>query len=893
MSLSWYEIRNNAMAFSKKWQDATNEAAEAQLFLNDFFAVFGVDLKRVATFERKVPALQSRNGYIDLLWKGVILVEMKSKGKSLDRAYAQATDYAFHLEDEELPEYIMVCNFEFIRVYHQISGGVWTFPTAQLHKNVKLLPSLAGYKFNSDMPSNREVDVKAAEKMAKLHDILKSHGYEGHQLELYLVRLLFCMFADDTGIFEKNIFFDYISASKADGSDLSARIAWLFEVLDTPPEQLVKQTMLPDELKCFPYINGSLFSEKISFAVYDQKMRKILLECCSLDWGYISPAIFGAMFQGVMNPQERRELGAHYTSEENIMKVIKPLFLDELREEFERVKGNSRQLELFHDKLSRLKFLDPACGCGNFLIITYKEVRLLELEVLKMLYDNLSQLQMIEIKINCKVNVDQFFGIEYEEFPCQIARVGMWLMDHQMNMRVAEHFGTYFARLPLKQAAAIVNGNALRIDWESVVPKHELSFILGNPPFVGFTYMSDEQKEDMKLFTKAKNLDYVCAWYLKAASFIKGTNIQVAFVSTNSITQGEPVSVLWEPMLNDFGIHINYAYRTFVWNNEAKGKAAVHCVIIGFSQFKNSKPKQIFEINQIIIASNINPYLVNAPDILVESTSTPICDVPKIMLGNKPSDGGHLILTEEEKNEILNKEPAASSYIKKYISAEEFINGTHRYCLWLKDADPSWKKCPDVLQRVNKVREMRLASSAAPTREKAETPQLFFFISQPETDYLLIPSTTSEKRLYIPIGMVNKDVIASNASVIVANATLYHFGILTSNVHMAWMRTVAGRLKSDYRYSGSIVYNTFPWPTPTEEQKTAIEVAAQNVLDVRENYQGWSFADLYNTPMEEPLRIAHKSLDKAVWVAYGAKWKSETECVADLMERYSRLVAQM
>jgi len=897
MALSWNDITARALSFSRKWKDITAETAESQSFLNDFFNIFGVDRKRVATFETKVPMGKYRNGYIDLLWKGVILIEMKSIGKSLDKAYNQAKDYAFHLEDEDLPEYIMVCDFRNIRLYRNTTGQVWNFKTAQLHKNVKLFSDMAGYKTSTEMPTDDEkVDVKAAEKMAKLHDILKSHGYVGHQLEVYLVRLLFCMFADDTGIFEKNIFFEYISNSK-DGSDLSSRIARLFEVLDTPPEQRAKQTMLSEELKRFAYINGKLFVEILPFADFDQKMRKILLDCCSLNWGYISPAIFGAMFQGVMNLEERRELGAHYTSEDNIMKVIKPLFLDELWEEFERIKGNSKQLQQFHEKLGKLKFLDPACGCGNFLIVTYRELRRLELEVLKMLIDIGGQMVM-DISPYCKVNVDQFYGIEYEEFPCQIAQVGMWLIDHQMNTLVAEHFGLYYARLPLKQSATIIHGNALTLDWENIVSKHELSYILGNPPFVGARLMNSEQKQEfLAVFNNLKgagNLDYVTAWYKKATDYMNYSRVRTAFVSTNSISQGEQVAILWKPLFEKGKVIINFAYRTFKWGNEARGKAAVHCVIIGFSIYETKRKKVIFESDGTeIIAKNINPYLVDAVNVFVESRTKPICDVPPIGIGNKPIDGGNYLFTEHERDDFLKLEPQAKKWFRPWVGSVEFINRYQRYCLWLGDCSPSeLKNMPEVRKRIDAVRQFRLSSKSAQTVDLAEKPRRFHVENMPTSNYIVIPEVSSERRKYIPIGFLTPDILCSNLVKIIPNATLYHFGVLTSKVHMGWVRAVCGRLKSDYRYSKDIVYNNFPWPSLTDKQKETIEMAAQGVLDIRALYQESSLADLYDTlTMPQELVKAHNILDKAVVNAYGGKgFLTEAERVADLMERYQQLV---
>jgi len=898
MQLSWIEIQSRALQFSKKWKDAKDEASEAQSFLNEFFEIFGVDRKRIATFEKKVPMSSNRNGYIDLLWKGVILVEMKSFGKSLDKAYAQAKDYAFHLEDEELPEYIMVSDFHNIRLYRLTTGQIWNFKTSQLHKHVKLFADLAGYKAAIVRPTDKEVDIKAAETMAKLHDILKAHGYEGHQLEVYLVRLLFCMFADDTGIFEKNIFFDYISDSKEDGSDLSARIARLFEVLDTPPEIRAKQTMLSDELKRFTYINGKLFNERLAFADYDKKMRKMLLECCTLDWGYISPAIFGAMFQGVMNPKERRELGAHYTSEENILKVIKPLFLDELWKEFEFYKGNSKQLQKFHEKLSKLKFLDPACGCGNFLIITYRELRRLELEILKMVIDNSRQLIM-DISPYCLVNVNQFYGIEIEEFPCQIAQTGMWLIDHQMNTLVAEHFGLYYARLPLQQSATIINDNALTIDWESVVPKTELNYILGNPPFGGARIMDQTQKKELlTVFNDIKgagNLDYVTAWFSKAAAYIQNTKNKVAFVSTNSISQGEQPGILWGFLFDKYDIEIDFAYRTFKWSNEARGNAAVHCVIIGFSNGPKGLKKKLYVDKMAFDVSNISPYLVEGSNATVTRRGMPIGNCPEIIFGSMPNDGGFLILNSSEKQELVDKDPASEKWIRPFMMGHDFLHNTERYCLWLEGITPKeLKDMPLVMARVDKTRLARAKSKRAATRELSNTPTLFGEIRQPDKNYIAFPAVSSERRKYIPIGYLNKDVIAGNKLFVIPDAKLYHFGIITSSVHMAWIRTVAGRLKSDYNYSAGIVYNNFPWPEPTDKQKEDIEKAAQAVLETRALFPDSSLGKLYD-PLTMPPELvkAHNNLDRAVMAAYGMKgMKSETEIVSLLMERYQQLVSR-
>ncbi|GHV49652.1 methylase [Synergistales bacterium] len=878
MQLSWDEIQANAIAFSKKWKGARNEESEAQAFELEFLRVFGVDDPMSAgAFEYKVPLTGSKTGYIDYLWKREIAIEMKSKGKDLGAAFSQLQNYMQHLPEDEIPDLWMVCDFENIRLCRRSTSEIFNFKTKDLRKHIKRFANIAGYVTERIHENQAAVNVKAAEKMAKLHDALKEHGYEGHGLEVYLVRLLFCLFADDTGIFPKDSFINYIEASKADGSDLSDRIARLFEILNMPEEVRAKRTLLSEELKRFRYINGGLFANLLPSAEFDGKMRQTLLDCCNFDWNKISPAIFGAMFQGVMNKAERRELGAHYTSEENILKLINPLFMDELWKEYDRVKTDPAQLDIFHDKISRLKFLDPACGCGNFLIITYRELRLLELEVLKM--QSSSQKLLDFSRDLLKVSVEQFFGIEYEDFPCQIAQVGMWLMDHQMNLRVGDHFGQYCARLPLTQSAKIVHANALRLNWEDVVPKSELGYILGNPPFVGNNNLKSGQREDLApFFPKNKTMDYVSAWYIKSSEFIKDTAIRCAFVSTNSITQGEQVAILWKPLIEK-GIYINFGITTFKWSNEAKGKAAVHVIIVGFSYVKTEP--------------NISPYLVEGESIVVESRSKPLCDVPEIRKGNQPTDGGNLIINANEYEDFVAKEPSARKYIKKLIGAEEYINNVRRYCLWLKGANPSeLKNMPLVLERIEKCRQMRLNSPDSGTRRLAEFPALFRETNNPET-FIVIPSVSSERRKYIPIGFLSSDTIATNLVLIIPNATLYHFGILTSNVHMAWVRTVCGRLKSDYRYSKDIVYNNFPWPDTTDEQKTAIEKAAQCVLDARALFPDSSLADLYD-PLTMPPELlkAHRNLDKLVMQAYGFSVKDTTEasCVARLMERYQKLL---
>ncbi len=896
--------------------------------------------KRVSTFEHRVKKLDDKDGYIDLLWKGTILIEMKSRGKNLDKAYSQAIEYTHGLKEHELPKYILVCDFENFRLYDLDEDKTVEFKLKELVKNVQHFNFILGYPkkiYKEQDPAN----IKAAELMCKLHDRLEVIGYTGHPLEVYLVRILFCLFAEDTAIFLKQQFQEYLEQRTAeDGSDLAAKLQELFQVLNTPKENRFKN--LDEQLAEFPYVNGKLFEEILLTASFDSKMRQALLNCCYIDWSKISPAIFGSMFQSVMSPKERRNLGAHYTSEANILKLIKPLFLGELWKEFEKIKDNKNKLPEFHKKLSTLRFLDPACGCGNFLVITYRELRLLEIEILRQQYKNQTATSIESI---IWLDVDMMCGIEYEEFPARIAEVAMWLIDHQMNMQISKEFGQYFVRLPLKKSAKIIHGDALETNWQSllnpvneinVIAKHaniflvedtqaayktvnvqtetfeihkgqkpkenvevKFDYILGNPPFIGSKIMSQYQRDQVvKEFDHIQGsgvLDYVTAWYIKAAKYIQGTKTKVAFVSTNSIVQGEQTSILWGQMLNKYGIKIHFAHRTFKWSNEAKGNAAVYCVIIGFANF-NTEEKLIFDYENIkgeaheIRAKNINPYLVDAKDILIERRTNPICDVPQIFKGNQPTDGGYLILSEEEKNEYLLHEPQGKKFIKNLVSGREFLNGINRYCFWIIDSFNEIKELPILQERIKNCKRMRLNSSFAETRKLAERPYQFRDLKNPET-FIVIPATTSENRKYIPFAFLNKDYIPSNSVYLISDANLFHFGILMSKMHMTWVKSVCGRLKSDFRYSKDIVYNNYPWPENlTEKQVKAIEAAAQKVLDARAEVPKSSLFDLYDPLMMPPALVkAHNELDKAVDLAYRSQaFTSETNRMEFLFELYEK-----
>jgi len=953
MALSWNEIKDRALKFSNEWAEETKERAEKDSFWNDFFNVFGISRRRVATFEEPVKKLSGNQGFIDLFWKGTLLVEHKSKGRSLDKAFEQATDYFPGIKEHDLPKYILVSDFDRIKLFDLDEGTAHEFHVSELYKNVKLFGFIAGYQkrtFKEEDP----VNIKAAELMGKLHDQLEDFGYEGHYLEVYLVRLLFILFADDTSIFEKDTFKEYLDQkTNVDGSDLGALMAQFFQVLNTPKENRLKYT--DEHLNQFPYVNGKLFEEVLPIATFNSTMRSLLLEASGLDWGKISPAIFGSLFQSVMNPEERRNLGAHYTSEKNIFKLIKPLFLDELRAEFEKVKSNSKKLAAFHHKLSTLKFLDPACGSGNFLIITYRELRLLEIDILRETFKKGEQ--VLDVSAILWLDVDQFYGIEYDEFASKIAEVAMWLIDHQMNMLVSEEFGQYFARLPLKKAAKIINGNALQIDWNTltqtsnldvsankmnvfnvnepmvhydtlnvytkeiniskgVLPakdtkwqnnaKGKVNYIIGNPPFYGKSLQTKEQKEDMKMvFGKVKGagvLDYVAAWYYKAAQYVLNTTTKVGFVSTNSITQGEQTGILWNELLNNYNIKIHFAHQTFNWTNEAKGKAAVHCVIVGFANF-DTKDKFLFEYDDIKDephvkkVKNINPYLVEANDLVILKRRKPICNVSNISFGSMPNDGGNFLFTDDEKNAFLTIEPNAVNFIKPLISAHEFLNGKKRWCLWLKDIKPNeLRNLKEVYNRVGNVRELRLKSSRAATQKLALFPTLFGEIRQPKSDYILIPRHSSEIRKYIPMGFFNPNNIVSDSCLAIDDASLYEFGVLQSEIHKTWINYTCGRLESRIRYSNEVVYNNYPWPlNPSEKNKQKVEVKAQKVLDVRATFIESSLADLYH-PLTMPSKLvkAHQELDKAVDLCYRPQaFINETTRIEYLFDLYNQYTAPL
>ena len=905
MPLSLNEIRDRATAFAREYRDAANENAEAQSFWGDFFKVFGINARRVGAFEKPAQNLasQSGRGRIDYLWKGVVLVEHKSRGQDLDRAAGQARDYFPSLKDSELPRYIIVSDFARIRLYDLEADQTTEFALAELPRRLGLFGFISGYT-TRNYGSLNAVDVEAAEKLGLLHDLLEDDGFGGKALDVWMVRTLFCLFADNAGIFETGIFRALIETRSAeDGSDLGALITRLHRVLATPEQQ--RQKSLDESLAAFPYVNGRLFDAPVEQPETNTKMRAALLDCARVDWSRVSPAIFGSLFQSIKNRAERRRGGEHYTTEANILKCLDPLFLDGLRAELAAAKQDARRLNAFLLRLRRIRIFDPACGCGNFLVVAYRELRRLELEALRRRYGGDDAGQLVGVVLS-QVNVDQMFGIEVEDWPAQIAQVALWLTDHQLNMELSQEFGQLRLRLPLTTAPQILVGNALREDWAGFVKPGADVYCVGNPPFIGGKYMSAAQRADVALvFRGTKNaglLDYVACWYRKAAEWMAGDDrAECCFVSTNSITQGEQPAVLWADLWPR-GVVINFAHRTFRWTSEARGKAAVHCVIIGFA-LRDRTAKYLFEYQkaegepQVLKVGRINPYLIDGPMAALTRRSAAIGLAPAMSLGNQPIDGGYYLFSSAEKITFLEEEPGAAILFRQWIGSEEFINGNRRWCLYLGETPPeTLRKLSHVLGRVDSVRAFRSKSKRPATQELGKTPTRFAFTNIPSERYLVVPEVSSEERHFIPMGFEPANVLASNLLKIIPNAQNYHFAVLTSRMHMAWVRAVCGRLESRFRYSSGIVYNNFPWPTPTEAQRVAIERSAQGILDARAVHPGASLADLYD-PLTMPpnLVAAHAANDRAVDAAYGQPRGFPTEAarLAFLFDLYQNLVAPL
>lgn len=910
--------RAAAKAFAKNWKDRGYEKGDSQIFWVELLTtVFGVtEISQFISFEDQVHLDHTSfiDGYIE---KTHVMIEQKSINKSLTAAirqsdgsmltpFEQAKRYSSELPYSKRPRWIVTSNFQSFYIYdmEKPGGDPEIIRLEDLEKEYYRLQFLVD-EGNTNLQREMEVSIAAGEIVGLLYDALAKQYVDPtteramKSLNILCVRIVFCLYAEDAGIFgQHGMFHDYLE--EFDTKHMRKAVIELFQVLDTKPED--RDPYMEESLAQFPYVNGGLFAnEDIEIPQFTDEIRNLLLEKASadFDWSEISPTIFGAVFESTLNPETRRSGGMHYTSIENIHKVIDPLFLDELKNELKEIqqitvqRTKDKKLRDFQTKLANLQWLDPASGSGNFLTETYISIRRLENEVIK-------ELQRGQITFGfdesspIHVSIDQFYGIEINDFAVTVAKTALWIAESQMMKETEDIVHMNLDFLPLTTNAFIVEGNSLQIDWESIVPKYQVSYIMGNPPFHGFTFMTAEQKQDMQnIFPGVKNLDFVCAWYKKASDYIRGTKIEVAFVSTNSIVQGETVSRFWDFMQDDI---INFAYRTFVWDSEASVKAHVHCVIIGFAKFSRST-KYLYDNGRTTVAENINRYLMNGDDILVRSRNKPLCDIPKMIYGNKPADGGNLIIEDEDLEDFLMKDPKAKKYVHPLLGASEYIKGNRRWCLWLVGADPEeLKKCPMIMERIRKCKEVRENSVAAGIRKFADTPTLFAQRTQPvDKDFIIVPRVSSQARRYVPMGFIKAGTIVTDRVQVIPDASLYDFGIIISNIHMAWMRVTCMRLKSDYSYSKNIVYNNFPWPSPTEQQRQKIEKTAQGILDARALYLNSSLATLYDElTMPPELRKAHQQNDMAVMQAYGftkgsEAYKSEAACVAELMKRYQKL----
>ena len=918
--------RASAKEFAAYWKNRGDEKQETQRFWIDLLRnVYGVPNPE-QSIEFEVPVKLSHTSFIDgYLADTRVLIEQKGADIDLKKGYKQsdgqmltpyqqARRYAGYLPFNKTPRWIVVCNFQTFEIHDMNfpNGEPEVLMLADLEKDYSRLQFLVDTG-SKTIKKEMEVSLQAGELVGVLYDALLKQYKDPtapetlKSLNALCVRLVFCLYAEDAGIFgRRDMFHDYLKDVPAAG--IRKALAELFRVLDQKPEE--RDKYLADDnpaLAAFPYVNGGLFAdENIEIPPFTEELKNVLLSKASedFDWAAISPTIFGAVFESTLNPETRRSGGMHYTSIENIHKVIDPLFLDGLKAELEEIKEIAvektrvSRLKAYQSKLAGLTFLDPACGSGNFLTESYISLRRLENDALR--YQT-NQITMGDYANPIQVSIHQFYGIEINDFAATVAKTALWIAESQMLKETEDIIAHQIDFLPLKSYANITEGNALRLNWEDVVPKTKLNYIMGNPPFVGYSLQDKAQKEDIlsiyvdengKPYKTAGKIDYVSGWYFKAASFMQGTAIRTAFVSTNSITQGEQVAGVWKPLYDRFGIHVDFAYRTFRWDSEASLKAHVHCVIVGFSVASYLEKKWIFTGDRAQEAENINAYLMDAPNVFIDSRSRPLCAVPLMTTGNRPADGGHLIIEDVDYADFIKKEPLAKQYIKKLIGAAEFINNKKRWCLWLVGVSPAdLRKMPLVMQRVEACKADRAAAPDAGRRKLAERPTQFREINNPDT-FVVIPAVSSERRKYIPIGFLDKETIATNLVITIPDATLYHFGVLTSNVHMAWMRAVCGRLKSDYRYSKDVVYNNFPWPTPTDEQREKIEQTAQAILDARNLYPDCSLADLYDEATMPPeLRKAHQQNDKAVMQAYGfwGKLNTESACVAELMKMYQKL----
>ena len=922
MRLSWNEIRTRAAGFAREWADAAYEKGKTQSFYNEFFEIFGKRRRDVARYEERVQRLDNTAGYIDLFWPGVLLVEQKSAGRDLTAAREQAGTYFDALTERERPRFQLLCDFQTFELLDRDEREETRFALADLPQHVEKFGFFIGVQrrtFRDQDP----VNIEASELIARLHDALKASGYDGHDLELFLVRTVFCLFADDTGIFEpRDIFLDFIEERTApDGSDLGPWLMRLFQVLDTPPNR--RQAKLDEDLARFPHVNGDLFDGAVRIPDFDAEMHRALLDAGQFDWTAISPAIFGALFQSVMEPAERRAQGAHYTTEKNILKVIEPLFLDDLRAEFQRLQARRdgravADLRRFRDKLGSLRLFDPACGCGNFLIIAYRELRTLEIDVLREIASRATATQL-KLDVWSVVEVDQFYGIEIGEFPARIAATALWMMDHIMNNRLSLEFGQTYARIPIEKSPHIRNADALEIDWADVLPPDECSYVFGNPPFGGSKFQSPEQRAQVRrvaaLGGSGGTLDYVAAWFIRAGDYVRqtqpagGAPPRIGFVATNSITQGEQVAQLWPLLLDHRRLEIAFAHRTFAWGSDARGKAHVHVVIIGLDAADHAPgDRRLFayeDINGEPLEGRhavITPYLVDGgalvnPHLVVREEGSPVNGMRKLITGSKPIDDSLYIFKAEERSAFLEAEPDAARFLRPFVGAREYLQGGERWILALHDAAPgALARLPLVRQRIASVRAYRRASQSKPTQQLAVTPTLYHVNVLPTAPFLVLPEVSSERREYVPIGWLEPPVIPSNKLRLLPDATLADFALLTSAMHMAWMRAVTGRMKSDYQYSVGVVYNTFPLPPGFADADTsALEPLAQAVLDARAAHPGATLADLYDPDLMPPnLRRAHHALDRAVDRLYRRqRFTSERERVECLFALYECVQAPL
>ncbi len=914
MRLSWNEIRARAAAFAQEWADAGYERGQTQLFYQEFFAIFDLPVRRVAAFEEPVKLLGDRRGFIDLFWKGVLLVEQKSVGRDLTQARTQALSYFPGINDADLPRYLLLSDFQTFELCDLDEDESVTFDLADLPQHIEKFSFILGVQKRS-FKDQDPVNIEASERVGQLHDALDESGYTGHDLEQFLVRIVFCFFADDTGIFEpRDIFLDLLeSRTREDGSDLGGWLEQLFQVLNTPID--ARSRHLDDDLARFPYVNGELFRERLLIPSFDSEMRQRLIDACHFNWSEISPAIFGSLFQSVMEVDERRAQGAHYTTEKNILKVIEPLFLDELRAEFQRLRArrDNRRLPAliaFQQKLGRLRFLDPACGCGNFLIIAYRELRGLEIEVLKEMRPH-GQLDLLAQSLSV-VDVDAFYGIELGEFPAHIAEVALWMMDHIMNNRLSLEFGQTYARIPLEKSPHIRHGDALETDWTTLLPPEECSYVLGNPPFVGAKFQSTAQREQVRniaaLGRNGGTLDYVSAWFIKAGEYIYQSEARIGFVATNSITQGEQVAQLWPLLFDRCTLEIAFAHRTFAWGSDARGMAHVHVVIIGLVKREAAiREKRLFSYETVTSEPHesrhtaLSPYLFDASGltdarIVVKEESQQINGLPKLIIGSKPIDGGHYIFKADERAAFLQAEPDADPYLRPFVGSREFLQGGERWILCLANVPPQvLGTLPKVRERIAAVRAYRLASKSKPTQALAETPTLYHVNVVPDAPFLIIPRVSSERREYVPIAWLEPPTIPSDAVEVVEAASKPLFALLTSAMHMTWLRHIGGRLKSDYRYSIGLVYNTFPVPPVPTERMQRLEPYADAVLAARSAHPNATLADLYDPDlMPVNLRRAHRALDGAVDRLYRrSPFSSDRERVEHLLGLYEKMMVPL